>query len=278
MTKQECMALFIKRNFDYMRAGWKGKKGVDKVMAVRDQILILQQGAGPNRDRRLLFNNIGKDAFQEEIRKFFSNRGVNLSAQEQTAALGLLYSVGDYLTNVLLKSKNAKLQDTSEVIADDFFFNNKLTPQEQIRNTDRIETVMTNIEKKVLGIKPMKKPDGTPVTDPGGWQRCTADPNWMKPLDKQRGSELFFACAGAQQDKVSFKNIITNVRQSGIQKPNFFYYNAAERIEEAPQTVAYISTPSCLNTLKGGAQTASAYSATMDRLALRFESSQGGGQ
>lgn len=278
MTKQECMALFIKRNFDYMRAGWKGKTGVDKVMAIRDQVLILQQGAGPNRDRRMLFNNIGKDAFQNEIKKFFSNRGINLTPQEETAALGLLYSVGDYLTNVLLKNPNSKMQDTSEVIADDFFFNNRLNLNQQTANTNKVEKAMANIEKKVLGIKPLKKPDGTPVTDPGGWQRCSADPNWMRPLDKQRGSELFFACAAAQQDKVSFKSVITSVRQSGIQKPNYFYYNAADRVEEAPQTVAHLATPSCLGALKTGQQTASAYNSAMDRMAIRFESSQGGGQ
>lgn len=278
MTKQECMALYIKRNFDYMRAGWKGKTGLDKVMAVRDQVLILQQGAGPNRDRRLLFNNVGKDAFQNEIKKFFSNRGIKLTPQEETAALGLLYSVGDYLTTVLLKSPDEKMKDTSEVIADDYFFNNRLSLQQQVKNTDRIEKVMTNIEKKVLGVKQMKKPNGTPETDPGGWPKCSADPNWMKPLDKQRGSELFFACAAAQQDKVSFKSVITNVRQSAIQKPNYFYYNAAEKVEESPLTVAHLASPTCLNTLKTGQQTANAYSAAMDRMAIRFEASQGGGQ
>jgi len=274
MTKQECMALYIKRNFDYMRAGWKGKKGVDKVMAVRDQVLILQQGAGPNRDKRQLFNNVGKNAFQDEIRKFFSNRGITLSQKEQTAALGLLYSVGDYLTNVLVKSSRTKLPDTSEVIADDFFFNNKLTSQEQVANTNRIETVMTNIERKVLGIKPVKNPNGTPVTDPGGWPKCTAEPTWMRPIDQQRGSELFFACAAAQQSEINFRNIVTNVRQSGISKPNFFYYNAAEKVEDSPHTVEHLATTSSLNALKTCPQTAVGYSNTMDRLSLRFESSQ----
>lgn len=278
MTKQECLALYIKRNFDYMRAGWKGKTGLDKVMAVRDQVLILQQGAGPNRDRRLLFNNVGKDAFQNEIKKFFSNRGITLTPQEERAALGLLYSVGDYLTTVLLKSPDAKMQDTSEVIADDYFFNNRLTLAQQTANTNRIEKVMTNIEKKVFGIKPLTKPNGTPVTDPGGWQRCSADPNWMKPIDKQRGSELFFACAAAQQDKVSFKSVVKNVRSAALPKENYFYYNAAEKVEESPLTVAHLATPTCLNSLKTGQQTASAYSAAMDRMAMRFESSQGGGQ
>ena len=274
MTKQECMALFIKRNFDYMRAGWKGKKGVDKVMAVRDQVLILQQGAGPNRDKRQLFNNVGKNAFQDEIRKFFSNRGITLTAQEQTAALGLLYSVGDYLTNVLVKSDRAKLPDTSEVIADDFFFNNKLTAQEQTTNTNKIETAMTNIERKVLGIKPVRNPNGTPVMDPGGWPKCTADVGWMRPLDQQRGSELFFACAAAQQNQINFRSVVTNVRQSGISKPNFFYYNAAEKVEESPMTVQHLATSSSLSALKTCQQTAVGYSNTMDRISLRFESSQ----
>ena len=274
MTKQECLALYIQRNFQYMRAGWKGKTGVDKVMAIRDQVLILQQGTGPNRDRRLLFNNVGKDAFQNELRKFFANRGITLTPQEQTAALGLVYSVGDYLTSVLLRSPHDKMTDTSEVIADDFFFNNKLSFQQQTANTNKVEAAMAKIESKVLGIKSLKKPNGTPETEPGGWQKCSADPNWMKPIDKQRGSELFFACAAAQQDKVSFKSVITSVRQSGIQKPNYFYYNAAERVETSPLTVAHLASPTCLNSLRSGQQTASAYSSAMDRMAMRFEASQ----
>lgn len=271
MDKRGCLAAYIQRNFEYMRKGWKGLTGAQRVMAIRDQVLILQQGTGTKSDRRLLFDKLPKDKFPKELEKFFNNRGFKLTPQEKDNAMRIFHAVGDYLTTTLLKGSGIK--DTSEVTVDDIYFNERLNYQQQTFNTDKVEEAMKLIEEKVLCVKPVRRQDGTQATDPGGWPRYTASPSWMRPIDKERGSEVFFACAAAQQDTVDFKDIVSNVREARLPKPNFLYYAIASKVEDKPEAVEAVTTPEALDTIRSVEPRA--YASTVNTMIRSFTAAQG---
>lgn len=254
MDKRQLLCAYVKHVFSDMRktVDKYGKGNSEKtVSAIKDVVLTLQQGTGSKRDRRKVYN-IPNNAFYDELREFYAKNKTPLTKQEAEKALNLVYNIGDYLTNVLIQGTGIKGSDTSEVLLDHTMFE-KLPKSAKYTNTSKVLAAMQNIEKKVV-----------------------SDYSWMKPIDQQRGSELYFACAAAQQNKVDFKSIVNPVRNSSMQKPNWFYFTAADYVETKPLQVKSLVSPTNISKLES--TNPQNYMTMIPKMISNYTSTQDGGQ